>query len=132
MTEAGRADELMFGGALNEVDEPAVRCRQLRADLGQRQAPFLFRHAGVEGVDAPVPYGVPRWRAALEDERQVRQRLLFPRGHVREDIAYRPARREPRPEGDAEARARAATARARGHQPMKRPNESALAGRTSV
>src|SRR5438094_10472189 len=43
----------MFGGALNEVDEPAVRCRQLRADLGQRQAPFLFRHAGVEGVDAP-------------------------------------------------------------------------------
>src|SRR5881296_3829738 len=50
MTEAGFADELMFGGALNEVDEPAMRCRQLRADLGQRQAPFLFRHAGVEGI----------------------------------------------------------------------------------
>src|SRR6267143_2689041 len=90
MTEAGFADELMFGSALNEVDEPAVRCRQLRADLGQRQAPFLFRRAGVEGVDAAVPYGVPRWRAALEDERQLRQRLLFPRGHVREDVAYRP------------------------------------------
>src|SRR5436309_4959943 len=90
MTEAGRAAELMFGGALNEVDEPAVRCRQLRADLGQRQAPFLFRHPGVEGVDAPVLYGVPRRRAALEDERQVLQRLLFPRGHVREDVAYRP------------------------------------------
>src|SRR5882724_7659599 len=90
MTEAGFANELTFGGALNEVDEPAVRCRQLRADLGQRQAPFLFRHAGVEGVDAPVPYGVPRWRTALEDERQVVQRLLFPRGHVREDVSYRP------------------------------------------
>src|SRR5258708_276178 len=90
MTEAGFADELMFGGALDEVDEPAVRGRQLRADLGQRQAPFLVRRASVEGVDAPVPYGVPRWRAALEDERQVRQRLLFPRGHVREDVAYRP------------------------------------------
>src|SRR5881628_4051886 len=90
MTEAGFANELMFGGALNEVDEPAVRCRQLRADLGQRQAPFLFRHAGVEGVDASVPYGIPRRRAVFEDERQVLQRLLFPRGHVREDVAYRP------------------------------------------
>src|SRR5438093_12393123 len=112
MTEAGLADELMFGGARNEVDEPAVRCRQLRADLGQQQAPFLFRHAGVEGVDAPVPYGVQRWRAALEDERQVRQRLLFPRGHVREDIAYRHARPTLRPEGDAEGLACASTAAA--------------------
>src|SRR5437764_15493510 len=90
MTEAGFADELMFRGALNEVDEAAVRCRQLRANLGQRQAPSLFRHAGVEGVDAPVPYGVPWWRAALLDQRQVRQRLLFPRGHVREEAADRP------------------------------------------
>src|SRR5260370_38764561 len=91
MTEAGFAEELVFGGALNEVDEPAVCCRQLRADLGQRQAPFLFRHAGVEGVDAPVPYGVPRWRAALQDERQVLQLLLFPRGLVREAVPSRPA-----------------------------------------
>src|SRR5437899_9959915 len=90
MTEAGFADELMFGGALNEVDELTVRCRQLRVDLGQRQAPFLLRHAGVEGVDAPVSHGVPRRRAALLDQRQVLQRLLFPRGHVREDVAYRP------------------------------------------
>jgi len=65
MAEAGFADELMLGGALNEVDEPAVRCRQLRADLGQRQVPFLFRHAGVEGIDAPVLCGVPQRRAAL-------------------------------------------------------------------
>src|SRR5205823_14932583 len=40
--------------------------------------------------DAPEPYIVPRRLAALETERQVRQRLLFPRGHVREDISYRP------------------------------------------
>src|SRR5205814_9731658 len=89
MTEAGLADELMFGGALNEVDEPAVRCRQLRSDLGQRQAPFLFRHAGVEGVDALVPYGVSRWRAALEDARQVVHCSLLPRGNVRASVPYR-------------------------------------------
>src|SRR5262249_51284926 len=90
MTEAGFADELMLGDGLNETDEPAVRCHQLRADLAHRQAAFLFRHPGVEGVDSPVLYGVPRLRAAFEDERQVLQRLLFPRGHVREDVAYRP------------------------------------------
>jgi hypothetical protein len=28
MAEAGFADDLMLGGTLNEVDEPAVRCRQ--------------------------------------------------------------------------------------------------------
>ena len=90
MTEAGFADELMFGGALYEVDEPAVRYRQLRSDLGQREAPFLFLHPGVEGVDAAVPDGVPRWRAARQDKRQVRQRLLFPRRHVGEDVSDRP------------------------------------------
>src|SRR5690349_20548600 len=90
MTEAGLADELMLGGALDEVDEPAVRCHELCADFGQRQVPFLFRHASIEGVDAPVLYGVPRRPSALQDEWQVLQRLLFPRGHVREDVAYRP------------------------------------------
>ncbi len=30
---------------------------------GERQALFLRRHAGVEGIDAAVPDGVPRWRA---------------------------------------------------------------------
>src|SRR3989442_14269478 len=90
MTEAGFADELMFGGALNEVDEPAVRRRQLRADLGQRQTPFLFRHAGVESVDAAVPYGAPRWRAVFQDQRQGLQRLLPPRGHVRQEFASGP------------------------------------------
>ena len=95
MTEAGFVGELMFGGALNELDEPGMRCSQLRADLGQRQAPFLFRHVGVEGVDAPVPYGVPRRRAALQNERQVLQRLLFARGHVSEDVAYRPGTGDP-------------------------------------
>src|SRR5437870_369281 len=80
----------MLRDALNEVDEAAVRCRQLRADLEERQGPFLFRHAGVEGVDASVLYGVPRGRAAFQDQRQVFQRLLFPGSHVREDVAYRP------------------------------------------
>src|SRR5207247_955684 len=63
---------------------------QLPSHRGERQARFLLRHAGVEGIDAAVLDGVPRWRAALEDERQVRQRLLFPRGHVGEDVSDRP------------------------------------------
>ena len=61
----------MFGGALNELDQAAVGCRQLLSNLGQRQAPFLLGHAGVERVEASVLYGVPRRRAALQDERQV-------------------------------------------------------------
>src|SRR5690348_16606197 len=64
-TNAGVADELAFGGSLDEVDEPAVGGRRLRADLGQRQAALRLRHAGVEGVDAAVADGVPRRRAAL-------------------------------------------------------------------
>src|SRR3989454_2599977 len=80
----------MFGGALNELDQAAVRCRQLLSNLGQRQAPFLFRHTSVEGVEAPVPYGVLRRRAALQDERQMFQRLIFPGCNVREDVAARP------------------------------------------
>jgi hypothetical protein len=35
----------------------------LPSHRGERQALFLRRHAGVEGIDAAVPDGVPRWRA---------------------------------------------------------------------
>src|SRR5262249_15706738 len=89
-TEPGVADEVMFGGALNEPDQAAMRFSQLRANLGQRQAPFLVRHSSVEGVEASELYGVPWRRAALQDEQEVLQRLLFPCCHVREDIADRP------------------------------------------
>ncbi len=97
MTEARVADEVMFGRDLYEVDEPAVGVVQLPQHLGEREAFFLLRHPGVERVDAAVGYGVPRWLAALEDERQVLQRLLFPRGHVREDVSYRPGAGGTRP-----------------------------------
>src|SRR5438128_8715839 len=89
-TEAALAAELIFGRPLNEVDEPAMGPVQLPSHLGERQARFLLHHAGVEGIDAAVPDGVPRWRAALENERQVRQRLLFPRAYVHGDVSDRP------------------------------------------
>src|SRR5688572_29415970 len=36
---------------------------QLPSHRGERQALFLRRHAGIEGIGAAVPDGVPRWRA---------------------------------------------------------------------
>src|SRR5439155_18172932 len=93
-TEARLAAELTFGRPLDEVDEPAMGRVQLPSHRGERQARFLLRHAGVEGIDAAVPDGVPRWPAALENERQVRQRLLFPRAHVCEDVSDRPVARD--------------------------------------
>src|SRR5436309_14103640 len=93
-TEARLAAELTFGRPLDEVDELAMVRVQLLSHRGDRQARFLLRHAGVEDIDAAVPDGVPRWRAALENERQVRQRLLFPRAHVREDVSDRPVARD--------------------------------------
>jgi len=35
----------------------------LPSHRGERQALFFRRHPGVEGIDAAVPDGVPRWRA---------------------------------------------------------------------
>jgi len=95
-TKARVADELVFGGAPDEVDQPAVGVVQLTQDLGEGEAPFVFRHLAVEGIDAAVAYRVPRWRTAFEDERQVLQRLLFPRGHVGEDVSDRPGSRDTR------------------------------------
>jgi len=58
--------------------------------LGERQVPLLLRRLSVEGIDAAVRDGIPLWLLAREDERQMRQRLLFPRGHVRDDVFDRP------------------------------------------
>src|SRR2546422_5922749 len=45
--------------------------------IGERQVLLLRRHPGVEGVDAAIRHGIPRWPPAGEDERQMRERLLF-------------------------------------------------------
>src|SRR5207237_175675 len=68
-TEARLAPPLIFGRSLDEVDEPAMGLVELPSHGGERQTRLLLGHPGVEDIDAPVPDGVPRWRAALEDER---------------------------------------------------------------
>ena len=63
---------------------------------GERKVSLLLRHLGVKGIDAAVRYGIPQWLPAVEDERQMRQGLLFPRGYVREDVSDRPGARDTR------------------------------------
>src|SRR2546422_10829262 len=58
--------------------------------IGERQVLLLRRHPGVEGVDAAIRHGIPRWPPAGEDERQMRERLLFPPGDVRDDVSDGP------------------------------------------
>ena len=78
MSEARLPREVLFGHASNVVDEPAVRFIQLPHDVGERKAPFLFRHLCIESIDAAV-LAVSWWPASCEDERQILQCLLFPR-----------------------------------------------------
>ena len=89
MSEARLPRELLFGYASDVVDESAVRFIQLLHYLGEREALFLFRHLGIEGIDAAV-LDVSRGLASCDDERQILQRFLFPRGHVRKDVFHRP------------------------------------------
>jgi len=89
MPEARLPRELLFGHALQVVDEPAVGFIQLPQDIGERHFSFLFSRLRIEGIDAAVP-GVSWWPASGEDQRQILQCLLLPGGHVRKDIFDRP------------------------------------------
>lgn len=89
MPEARLPREVLFGHASDVVDEPAMRFIQLPQYIGERKAPFLFRHLRIEGIDAAV-LDVSGWPASCNDERQILQSLLFPRGHVRKDVFHRP------------------------------------------
>ena len=89
MPEACLPREVLFGHALDVVDESVVRFIQLPQDIGERKAPFLVRHLRIEGIDAAV-LDVSWWPASCDDERQILQRLLLPRGHVRKDVFHRP------------------------------------------
>ena len=95
MPEARLPRVVLFGHAANVVDESAVRFVQLPQYVGERKAPFLFSHLRIEGIDAAV-LDVSRWPASCDDERQVLQRLLLPRGHVRKDVFHRPVAHDAR------------------------------------
>jgi len=89
MPEARLPREVLFGYALEVVDEPMVRFLQLPQDIGERHVSLLFRHLRIEGIDA-ASLDVSWWPASVEDQRQILQRLLLPGGHVRKDIFDRP------------------------------------------
>ncbi len=89
MPEARLLREVLFGHASDVVEESAVCFIQLPLDVRERKAPFLFRHLRIEAIDAAILD--VSWRlASCEDERQILQRLLLPRGHVRKDVFHRP------------------------------------------
>jgi hypothetical protein len=77
MSEARLPRELLFGHALDVIDESAVRLIQLPQNVGEGKAPFLFRHLRIEGIDA-AGQAVSRWPTSCDDERQILQRLLLP------------------------------------------------------
>jgi|SRR5579884_2789802 len=89
MPEARLPREVLFGHTSDVVNESAVRFIQVPQDVGERKAPFLFRHLCIEGIDAAV-LDVSWWPTSCEDKRQILQRLLLPRGHVRKDVSHRP------------------------------------------
>jgi hypothetical protein len=66
MAEGCLPREVLFGHAVQVVDEPTVRVLQLPQDFGERQVPFLFRHLHIEGIDAAV-LDISRWSASAED-----------------------------------------------------------------
>ncbi len=86
-TEACFPDELIFWRTLNKVDEAAVGVVPLPQHFGEPQIPPPLRHQGVEGVDSSISDGIARWRSAPKDERQMRQRLLLPPGHMRDNVS---------------------------------------------
>ena len=68
MPEARLPCEVLFGDASDVVDESTVRFIKLLQYLGERKAPFLFRHLRVESIDTAV-LDVARWPASCDDER---------------------------------------------------------------
>ena len=90
MPEARLPRELLFRRALDVVDKPAVGVCLLLQHLGNRRVTLLLCHLGVEGIDAAVGDRIPRWLPAIEDERQMRQRLLLSPGHMRDEVSDRP------------------------------------------
>src|SRR5919108_2535233 len=87
---------LVVGRAPDEGDQTTVHVVLPRAHLGQRPVPALLGHLGVEPIDAAVRDGIAWGTSPGEHQRQVRQCLLFPPRHVRNDVPDRPGARDPR------------------------------------
>jgi len=87
MAEAGIATELILGNAFDELDQPAVNVLLVLEHLGQGEVFLLLRCPGIEGVDATVHHRISRWPLAVENERQMLQRLFFPGGDVGNDVS---------------------------------------------
>ena len=85
--EAGVAADLVVGRPPDEINQPPVDLIPPAHDLGERQCPPLFGHPGVERVDPAKFLGIPRRPPAGQNGRQMRQGLLFPPGHVRDDVS---------------------------------------------
>src|SRR5438477_201245 len=71
----------------------AIRPSSARNEGGWARPRAAALPLRVEGIEAAIG-DVARWRPALDDERQILQRLLLPRRHVREDIFHRPIARD--------------------------------------
>jgi len=80
-------EELVRSG-LDVLEQPGVNLIQLSQHLTERQLLLLRRGEGIERIDAAVCGGVPRRAAALKDDWQVEQCLLFPRGDMRQDVSH--------------------------------------------
>lgn len=76
MAQARLPREVLFGHTLQVVEEPMVRFIQLSQNIAERHVPLVFRHLGIEGIDA-TGLAVSRWPASSEDQRQIRERLLL-------------------------------------------------------
>ena len=62
----------------------------LPSNFCECKAPLLLRHGSIEGIDAAMCYRISRGFVALENRRQVLQRLLLPGRHVGDDVTHRP------------------------------------------
>ncbi len=82
--------ELFFRHALEIVDKPAVGVVPLSHHLGEGHALLLLSPLGVESIDAAVCGGISRRLPAVEDVRQMCQRLLLPPRHVCDEVSDRP------------------------------------------
>src|SRR5438067_11659102 len=92
MPEARLPRALLFGYASEVVREAAMGLIHLPEYLREREASFLLGLPRVEGINTAVRC-IPGGSPSLDNEGQVRQRLLLPCSHVSKDVFHRPITR---------------------------------------
>ncbi len=85
--EAGFMAQLVLWNSLKKLDQETVGFIAMLKHLSQRQSAILFGPLGIEGIDAAIGDGIARGFASRKDERKVGQRLLFPPGHMSDNIS---------------------------------------------